>query len=65
MPFRVTRRAQNAADQCVDSPSGQPVNSAGCPQEVLPVPALNALMTALVAALLSGFGLWVRRRRFS
>ena len=55
----------NAADQCVDSPSGQPVNSVGCPQEVLPVPGLNTLMTALLAALLSGLGLWVRRRRFS
>jgi len=52
----------NGEDQCADSPSGQPVNSAGCPQEVVPVPGLNALLTALLASLLAGVGLWVRRR---
>ena len=53
----------NGEDQCPDSPSGQPVNSVGCPQEV-PVPGLNTLLTALLATLLSAWGLWVRRRRF-
>ena len=55
----------NGEDQCPESPTGQPVNSVGSPQEVLPVPALNALMTALLSTMLSGLGLWVRRRRFS
>ena len=52
----------NGQDQCADSPSGQPVSDVGCPP-ALPVPSLNALMTALLAAFLFVLGVGVRRRR--
>ena len=52
----------NGQDQCADSPSGQPVSDVGCPP-ALPVPSLNALMTALLAAFLFVLGMGVRRRR--
>lgn len=33
-----------------------------CPAEAMPVPALNGQMLAILAALMAGLGLWMRRR---